>query len=66
MGEGIVFINTDIEIGYLIIIFSLLGIIFTDSLLTVLRIELWSPRMLATTVGALLGLGLIEAVLMFA
>jgi len=66
MGVGIVFINTDIEIGYLIIIFSLLGIIFTDSLLTVLRIELWSPRMLATTVGALLGLGLIEAVLMFA
>jgi len=66
MEVGIVFINTDIEIGYLIIIFSLLGIIFTDSLLTVLRIELWSPRMLATTVGALLGLGLIEAVLMFA
>ena len=60
------FINGDIGISYLIITLSLLGIIFTDSLLTVLRIELWSPRMLATTVGALLGLGLIEAVLMFA
>ena len=65
MGVGIVFINTDIEIGYLIIIFSLLGIIFTDSLLTALRLELWPPKLLGATTGALLGLGLIEAVLLF-
>ncbi len=66
MEEGIVFINSDIELSYLIITFSLLGIIFTDSLLTALRLELWPPKLLGATVYALLGLGLIEAVLMFA
>ena len=59
------FINGDIGISYLIITLSLLGIIFTDSLLTALRIELWPPKLLRATVGALLGLGLIEAVLLF-
>jgi len=59
-----VFINGDIGISYLIITLSLLGIIFTDSLLTALRIELWPPKLLRATVGALLGLGLIEAVLL--
>jgi hypothetical protein len=65
MEEGIVFIKGDIGISYLIITLSLLGIIFTDSLLTALRLELWPPKLLGATVGALLGLGLIEAVLLF-
>jgi hypothetical protein len=60
-----VFINGDIEISYLIITFSLLGIIFTDNLLTALRVELWPPKLLRATLGALLGLGLIEAALIF-
>lgn len=59
------FINGDIEISYLIITFSLLGIIFTDNLLTALRVELWPPKLLRATLGALLGLGLIEAALIF-
>lgn len=59
------FINGDIGISYLIITLSLLGIIFTDSLLTALRLELWPPKLLGATVDALLGLGLIEAVLLF-
>jgi hypothetical protein len=63
--EDIVFINSDFGISYLIVAFALLGIIFTDSLLTALRIERWHPKLRSAALGTLLGLALIEAVTVF-
>lgn len=60
------FINSDFEISYLILIFALFGIIFIDSLLTALRLERWHPKLRGAALGALLGFALIEAATFFA
>jgi hypothetical protein len=62
---GIVVINNDFEIGYLLIAFALLGIILVGGLLDALQLDRWHPKLVGAAVGALLGLALIEAVPMF-
>lgn len=59
------FSNRDFEISYLIVTFALLGIMFTDSLLTALHLERWHPKLRGAALGALLGFALIEAVTVF-
>jgi hypothetical protein len=59
---GNVLINNDFEIGYLLIIFALLGIILLGTLLSALHLDRWHPRLLGAAIGALLGIALIEAV----
>jgi hypothetical protein len=55
-------INSDFEIGYLLVVFSLLGVIFVGSLFATLHLERWHPRLVGAVVGALIGLALIEVV----
>lgn len=59
---GDVIINNDFEIGYLVIVFALLGVIFLGGLLSALHLDRWHPKMLGAAMGALLGIALIEAV----
>lgn len=62
---GIVVINNDFEIGYLLVAFALLGIILISNLFSLLHLDRWHPRLVGAAVGALLGFVLIEAVPMF-
>ncbi|WP_250456104.1 hypothetical protein [Caballeronia sp. ATUFL_M2_KS44] len=55
-------IDNDFEIGYLIVVFSLMGIIFVGALFATLHLERWHPRLVGAVLGALIGLALIEAV----
>ncbi|EKS71985.1 MULTISPECIES: hypothetical protein [Caballeronia] len=55
-------INNDFEIGYVIAVFSLLGIIFVGALFARLHLERWHPRIVGAVLGALIGFALIEAV----
>lgn len=59
------FNSSDFEISYLILVFALLGIIFTDSLLAALRIDRWHPKVRGAALGALLGFALIEVATFF-
>lgn len=59
------FINSDFEISYLILIFALFGIIFTDGLLTLLRLDRWHPTLRGAALATLLGFALIEAATFF-
>lgn len=54
--------NNDFEIGYLLIVFTLLGIILLGSLFSALHLDRWHPKLLGAAIGALLGVALIEAV----
>lgn len=55
-------INNDFEIGYLVIVCALLGVIFLGGLLSALHLDRWHPKMLGAAMGALLGIALIEVV----
>jgi hypothetical protein len=55
-------INSEFEVGYLMVVFSLLGVIFVGALMTACHLERWHPRLIGAVIGALLGLALIEAV----
>ncbi|SAK55067.1 membrane protein [Caballeronia fortuita] len=55
-------INNDLEIGYLVVVFALLGVILFGALLTALHLDGWHPKLIGAAIGALLGLALIEAV----
>jgi hypothetical protein len=59
---GNVVINNDFEIGYLLIVFALPGIILAGSLLSAPHLDRWHPKLLGAVIGALLGVALIEAV----
>jgi hypothetical protein len=55
-------ITSNFEIGLVLVVFALMGVILIGALLTTLRLDRWHPRLVGATVGALLGLALIEAV----
>ncbi|BAN27346.1 hypothetical protein [Caballeronia insecticola] len=55
-------INNEFEIGYLVVVFALLGVIVIGALLTALHLDRWHPKLVSAVIGALLGLALIEAV----
>jgi hypothetical protein len=55
-------INSDFEIGYLLIAFTLLGVILVGSLLTEMHLERWHPKLVGAAIGVLVGFLLIEAV----
>ncbi|RQS65522.1 hypothetical protein DID96_26470 [Burkholderia sp. Bp8963] len=56
-------INSELEIGYLVIAFALLGVILIGALLTSLHLgERWHPKLIGAVIGALLGIALIEAI----
>ncbi|CAN0626053.1 conserved protein of unknown function [Burkholderia multivorans] len=54
-------INSGFEIGYLLIAFSMLGIILIGALLTCLHLDRWHPKLIGAIVGALIGFALIES-----
>lgn len=58
-------IDSDFEIGFLLVTFALLGIILIGGLLDTLRLEKLHPRLVGATLGALLGFALIEAIPLF-
>lgn len=58
-------IDNDFEISYLLVAFTLLGIILIGGLLDALQLEKLHPRLVGATLGALLGFALIEAVPLF-
>ncbi|WP_244808669.1 MULTISPECIES: hypothetical protein [Caballeronia] len=55
-------INSDFEIGYLIVVSALLGIVLFGALLNALHLDGWHPKIVSAVVGALIGVALIEAV----
>ncbi|HWT38058.1 MAG TPA: hypothetical protein VN289_17345 [Paraburkholderia sp.] len=55
-------INSDFEIAFLVVSFTLLGVILVGSLLTAVHLERWHPKLIGAAIGALLGIALIEAV----
>jgi hypothetical protein len=57
-------INSDFEIGFLLVVFSLLGVVLIGSMFAALHLERWHPRLVGATVGALVGLAVIEATTM--
>jgi hypothetical protein len=59
---SVVLINNEFEIGYLVVVFALLGVILIGALLTALHLDRWHPKLISAAIGALLGLALIEAV----
>jgi hypothetical protein len=55
-------ITSDFEMGYLIVVFALLGVIFIGALLAAVNLDRWHPKLIGAAIGALLGFVLIEAV----
>jgi hypothetical protein len=55
-------INSDFEMGYLIVVCALLGVIFIGALLAAVHLDRWHPKLIGAAIGALLGFVLIEAV----
>lgn len=55
-------ITSDFEMGYLIVVSALLGVILVGALLGALHLNRWHPKLLGALIGALLGFALIEAV----
>ena len=55
-------IGNDFEIGFLLVIFALLGIILIGTLLDTLHLQRLHPRLFGAAVGVLVGFALIEAV----
>ncbi|TCG03174.1 hypothetical protein BZM27_50500 [Paraburkholderia steynii] len=58
-------IGNDFEIGFLLVIFALLGLILIGALLDTLHLQRLHPRFIGATIGVLVGCALIEAVPMF-
>lgn len=58
-------IDNDFEIGFLLVIFALLGAILIDGLFDRLKFGKMHPGLIGATLGALLGFALIEAVPLF-
>ena len=55
-------ISNDFEIGFLLVIFALLGIILIGALLDALHLQRLHPRLIGATIGVLVGFALIEVV----
>ena len=55
-------INNDFEITYLLLVFTLLGIILIGNLLSALHLQTLHPTLIGAALGALVGFALIEAV----
>ncbi|BCF95340.1 hypothetical protein [Paraburkholderia sp. PGU16] len=55
-------IGNDFEIGFLLVIFALLGIILIGTVLDTLHLQRLHPRLIGAAVGVLVGFALIEAV----
>ncbi|KVN42072.1 hypothetical protein WJ63_27225 [Burkholderia pyrrocinia] len=55
-------INSNYEIGFLLVVFVLLGVVLVGALLTAMHLERWHPRLIGAAIGALIGIALIEAV----
>ncbi|WP_053570372.1 hypothetical protein [Caballeronia cordobensis] len=55
-------ITSDFEIGMILVVFTLLGVILIGALSSTLRLDRWHPRLVGATVGIVFGLALIEAV----
>ncbi|MGT2477605.1 hypothetical protein [Paraburkholderia terrae] len=55
-------IGNDFEIGFLLVIFALLGIILIGTLLDTLHLQRLHPRLIGAAVGVLVGFAVIEAV----
>lgn len=55
-------ITSNFEIGYLIGVFALLGVILIGTFLSALHLDRWHPKLISAIIGALLGFALIEAV----
>ncbi|GJH07142.1 hypothetical protein [Paraburkholderia terrae] len=55
-------IGNDFEIGFLLVIFALLGIILVGALLEALHLQRLHPRLIGAAIGVLVGFALIEAV----
>jgi len=55
-------IDNEIEIAYLLIVFTLLGVILIGNLLLALHLQKLHPTLIGAALGALLGFALIEAV----
>ncbi|SDI92528.1 hypothetical protein SAMN04487926_12763 [Paraburkholderia steynii] len=55
-------IGNDFEIGFLLVIFALLGIILIGALLDTLHLQRLHPRLIGAMIGVLVGFALIEAV----
>lgn len=58
-------IDGSFDIGFLLLIFALLGAVLIDGLFETLKFERLHPRLIGATVGVLLGFALIEAVPLF-
>jgi hypothetical protein len=58
-------IGNDFEIGFLLLVFALLGIILIGAAQETLHLQRLNPRLIGATVGALVGFALIEAVPLF-
>ena len=59
---GVMVIDNDFEITYLLLVFALLGVILLGNLLSVLHLHTRHPTLICAALGALLGFALIEAV----
>jgi hypothetical protein len=59
---GKMIIGNDFEIGFLLVIFALLGIILIGALLDTLHLQRLHPRLIGAMIGVLVGFALIEAV----
>ncbi|MFP3559230.1 hypothetical protein SB861_52655 [Paraburkholderia sp. SIMBA_049] len=55
-------IGNDFEIGFLLVIFALLGIILIGALMDTLHLQRLHPRLIGAMIGVLVGFALIEAV----
>jgi hypothetical protein len=55
-------IDNEIEIAYLLVVFTLLGVILIGNLLLALHLQKLHPTLIGAALGALLGFALIEAV----
>lgn len=54
-------ISNPFEICFLLIVFSLLGIILIGSLLSALHLERWRPSVAGAIIGTAVGMAVIEA-----
>ena len=59
--EDNMIIGSEFEVGFVMGIFSLLGVILVGGLLVTLHLERWHPRLIGAILGAVLGALLIEA-----
>jgi hypothetical protein len=60
-GGNVMVISNDFEIGYLLVVFALLGCILIGALLGALHLDGWHPNAIGAAAGALLCVALIEA-----